>query len=216
VETGVPAKSPADAGRPLRIPDDLARRLVPVEAPVPDAGGLRYAAVLAVLVPGGPLRAEGVRIVLIERAAMLRTHAGQLAFPGGKPEPHDVSLADTALREAEEEVGLDRRAPEVLGRLHPVPTPSGFMIVPYVAWAPPGWLPEPTSPEVGRVLTPQLARLADPQVHRIAGVRDWNGHRYELHEFAIHEPALWGATARMMWDLLERMRGPSSCPPPPS
>jgi hypothetical protein len=59
------------------------------------------------------------------------------------------------------------------------------------------------------VLTPTLARLADPAVHRITGGGVWDGYRYELHEFAIHEPPLWGATARMVWDLLERLRAGS-------
>lgn len=171
---------------------------------MPDPGGLRHAAVLAVLMPGAS-RHDDPRVVLIERSATLRAHAGQLAFPGGKPEPEDASLAHTALREAEEEVGLDRDAAEVLGQLEPVPTPTGFMIVPFVAWAPPGWVPRPTSPEVHRILTPSLSQLADPGIHRITGVRVWNGRRYAMHEFAIHDPPLWGATARMMWDLLERL-----------
>jgi 8-oxo-dGTP pyrophosphatase MutT (NUDIX family) len=214
MDSGRPGAVSADAGRPLRIPGDLARRLTPEGAPVPDAGGLRHAAVLALLVPGAGKADVG--LVLIERALGLRAHAGQLAFPGGKPEPHDASLAHTALRETEEEVGLDRRVPELLGRLDPVPTPTGFMIVPFVAWAPARWRPQPTSPEVRKVFVAPLARLADPQVHRIAGFRAWRGHRYEMHEFAIHEPPLWGATARMVWDLLERLRGPSRCPTSPS
>jgi 8-oxo-dGTP pyrophosphatase MutT (NUDIX family) len=204
------------AGRPLRIPSDLAHRLQPAAAPVPDPGTLRHAAVLALLIPGGRSDDDETRIVLIERARTLRAHAGQLALPGGKPEPEDASLAETALRETEEEVGLRRDTPRLLGRLDPVPTPTGFMIVPFVAWAPPGWRPRPTSAEVQRVLTPALTELADPRVHRVAGVGVWEGHRYEMHEFAIHDPPLWGATARMVWDLLERLRGPSSCPVSPS
>ncbi|HET6582255.1 MAG TPA: CoA pyrophosphatase [Nannocystaceae bacterium] len=164
---------------------------------------------LAILLPErATSQREGTRLVLIERSGSLRSHAGQLAFPGGKPEPGDPSLLDTALREAEEEVVLPRRDAGVLGRLSAVPTPTGFMIVPFVAWAPPGWQPAlGASPEVHRVLTPTLSLLADPAVHRITGGGVWDGYRYELHEFAIHEPPLWGATARMVWDLLERLRG---------
>ena len=192
----------------LDIPADFAARLDPVDAPLPDAGRLRHAAVLGILLPErASAPREGTRLMLIERSGSLRAHAGQLAFPGGKPEPDDSTLLDTALREAEEEVALARGDAGVLGRLSPVPTPTGFMIVPYVAWAPRGWEPEQASPEVHRLLTPTLALLGDPAVHRITGGGVWDGYRYELHEFAIHEPPLWGATARMVWDLLERLRG---------
>lgn len=194
----------------MTLPVDLAVRLHAIDAPVPDAGRLRHAAVLAILLPdptdvGAPKLAT-TRVVLIERAGDLRSHAGQLAFPGGKPEPSDRDLLETALRESAEEVALPREGTIVLGRLDVVPTPTGFMIVPFVAWAPGGWVPEQVSPEVHRILTPSLAELADPAIHRLRGTGIWEGHRYELHEFAIHEPPLWGATARMVWDLLERIR----------
>jgi 8-oxo-dGTP pyrophosphatase MutT (NUDIX family) len=186
------------------IPPDLGRMLEPIDAPIPVFEGLRPAAVVALLLEG-----EGddpPRLVLIERSSSLRSHAGQLAFPGGKPEPDDDDLVDTALREAHEEVGLPRGEANVLGRLAPVPTPTGFFIVPFVGWAPAGWAPRGTSPEVARILTPSLATLADPAVHRITGRGKWRGYAYEMHEFAIHEPPLWGATARMVWDLLQRIR----------
>lgn len=179
-------------------------------AELPEGAGLhdlRRAAVLALVLPSGPPTEEdpgdGPRLLLIERSASLRAHAGQLAFPGGKPEPGDASLVETARREAEEEVGLDR-AVEVLGRLDPVPTPTGFLIVPFVAFAPPGWQPRITSMEVERLLTPSVARLRDPSIHRVTGRGVWRGFPYEMHEYAIDTPPLWGATARMVWDLLRR------------
>jgi len=184
------------------LPLDLAARLDPTHVALPDVGKLRHAAVVAILMPDG----DDSRIVLIERSGTLRSHAGQLAFPGGKPEAEDENLVATALREAEEEVGLPRTDAVVLGRLGPVPTPTGFLIVPYVAWAPEGWRPEPTSPEVHAILTPSVRELADPSIHRITGRGVWEGFHYELHEFAIHTPPLWGATARMMWDFLERLK----------
>lgn len=187
------------------VPHDLASRLEPVDAPVrvPSELSLREAAVIALLLR----EAVGTpRLVLIERSGSLRAHAGQVAFPGGKPEPDDGSLLQTAIREAQEEVGLPAEGTDVLGRLDPVPTPTGFAIVPFVGWAPPGWTPRVTSGEVAAVLTPDLQRLADPSVHRITGRGVWRGYPYEMHEFAIHEPPVWGATARMVWDLLARMR----------
>ena len=74
-----------------------------------------------------------------------------------------------------------------------------------MGWAPPGWQPRPTSPEVHRILTPRLGELADPRVHRITGRGVWRGYRYEMHEYAVHDPPVWGATARMVWDLLGRL-----------
>jgi len=171
---------------------------------IPPPGALRPASVVALLLETEDDRAP--RLVLIERASMLRAHAGQLAFPGGKPEPGDLDLWDTALREAEEEVGLPRTSVTPLGRLSCVPTPSGFFIVPYVALVDGPWEPTVCCAEVSRVLTPSLDHLLAPGVHRITGVREHAGHRYEMHHFAIHDPPLWGATAIMVWDLLERMR----------
>jgi 8-oxo-dGTP pyrophosphatase MutT (NUDIX family) len=184
------------------IPVDVADRLDGVDDVLGDPAPLRHAAVLGLI-----LRecVHEPRLLLIERSGKLASHAGQLAFPGGKPEVGDDNLLETALREAEEEVGLVRTGLEVLGRLSPVPTPSGFMIIPYVAYAPPGWTPEHRSPEVEAILTPRLEDLA--RAHERRGEAEWQGYRYELHCFAIHDPPLWGATARMVWDLLERLAG---------
>ncbi len=163
------------------------------------------AAVVALLIPGDGPRELDPRIVLIERTGGMRTHAGQVAFPGGKPDEGDGLLVNTALREANEEVGLPLGGADVLGRLAPVPTPSGFCIWPYVAWAPPGWLPRNTSEdEVAAVLTPELSRLMSAYSNQGRSV--WRGLEYEMHSYAVHEPPVWGATARIMWDLLERIR----------
>lgn len=183
---------------------DLGARLDDPTRPAPKSWDLRLAAVIGLLLRHGDDE-DDPRLVLIERARSLRAHAGQVAFPGGKPEPHDDDLVETALREAREEVALPAAGTTVLGRLDPVPTPTGFLIVPFVGWAPPGWQPQAASPEVHRVLTPRLSRLSEPGVHRIAGQRTWRGRQYELHEYAVHDPPVWGATGRMVWDLLRRL-----------
>jgi 8-oxo-dGTP pyrophosphatase MutT (NUDIX family) len=194
----------------LAIPDDLAERLEPLDGPLQwheaegvleQLTGYASAAVVALILPG-----IEDRLLLIERSGALRSHAGQLAFPGGKREESDETLLHTALREAEEEVGLAPGDATVLGRLFPVPTPTRYVIQPFVARARPEWVPVSTSPEVARIVTPTIAQLEDPALHRVTGRGKWKGYDYVMHEFAIHDPPLWGATARMTWDLLQRMR----------
>jgi 8-oxo-dGTP pyrophosphatase MutT (NUDIX family) len=196
------------------LPPDLGLRLDGVHDPLSEPGffpgpsgpvPMKFAAVIGLLLEG-PEYAGDPRLLLIERSSALRQHAGQLAFPGGKPEPGDRDLLDTALREAEEEVGLPRERVSVIGRLKPVPTPTGFMIVPFIGRVRSDWTPDDSSHEVGRILTPSLRTLMDPSIYRLTGSVEWQGQRYDLHEYRIHEPPLWGATARMVWDLLDRMR----------
>ncbi len=189
----------------MRVPLDLPARLRPCDEALPVLWeGLRPAAVLAVVAPDGTADNDDA-LVLIERAPGLPSHAGQLAFPGGKPEPHDASLLATALREAEEEIGLDRTAVEVVGRLHAVPTPSGFLIAPFVAIAHAPLTLKPHAGEVARILTPRLRDLTATGVYRSRGRGSWRGYDYEMHEYAIHDPPLWGATAGIVRDLLQRL-----------
>ncbi|MFV8751604.1 NUDIX hydrolase [Nannocystaceae bacterium ST9] len=195
---------PADLGLRLEgVHDDLIEPGV-IRGPAGEVP-LRFAAVLGLLLEG-PEHADDPALLLIERSSELRQHAGQIAFPGGKPEPSDRDLLDTALREAEEEVGLPRELVAILGRLRPVPTPTGFMIVPYIGRITTDWQPSRVSPEVGRILTPSLRTLMDPAIYRKTGSVEWQGQHYDLHEYRISDPPLWGATARMVWDLLERIR----------
>lgn len=182
----------------------LADRLDDPAGALPHAADLRWAAVMSLLLRHAEDDPDP-RLLLIERHAALAIHAGQLAFPGGKPEPHDTCLLDTALREADEEVGLPATTTTVLGRLPAVPTPSGFLIMPFVALAPLGWEPRAIASEVHRIVTPSLRQLADPAVHRVVAHPTWQGRTYAMHEYAVHDPPLWGATALMVWELLRRL-----------
>ncbi len=196
------------------LPPDFGSRLESIHDELPEPGHiqaasgpiqLRFAAVIGLLLEG-PAHADDPALLLIERSSELREHAGQLAFPGGKPEVGDRDLLDTALREAEEEIGLPRELVSIVGRLHSVPTPSGFMIVPYIGRISTDWQPRGVSSEVERILTPSLRSLMDPAIYRMTGRVQWQGQPYDLHEYQISKPPLWGATARMVWDLLDRIR----------
>nr|WP_276602875.1 CoA pyrophosphatase [Nannocystis pusilla] len=194
------------------LPRDLSLRLDAIGSPLPDPAPFRHAAVLApILVEETP--GDGPRLLIIERAGNLRSHPGQLAFPGGKPDPEDADLVATALREAWEEVALPPGRVTVLGRLNPVPVPTGYVIIPFVGLVDGPFVPTHAEAEVTAVLMPSLRRVSDPAVYRFAGEREWQGQRYELHEFQIHEPPLWGATARIVYDLLQRLDLAPARPP---
>ncbi len=77
--------------------------------------------------------------------------------------------------------------------------------MPFVGLAPYGWQPRAVASEVHAILTPSLRRLADPTIHRVVAHRMWQGQRYAMHEYAVHDPPLWGATALMVWELPRRL-----------
>ncbi|MEX2279898.1 MAG: CoA pyrophosphatase [Acidimicrobiia bacterium] len=161
----------------------------------PPSSGLPMAAVLAPLYTD----ANGdIRLVLTKRPDTMPTHAGHLAFPGGRPDPGDDGPVSTALREAHEEVGIVPASVEVLGFLPAVDTVSfSLMVVPVVGRlaSEPDLVPSPR--EVDRILLPRIADLADE-----AGwhSEDWSGRKVWFYE--IEGETLWGATAWMTRTLL--------------
>lgn len=195
---------PADAGAPLGRPawlQALEAALPTIRAeqlgrllPPPEGG--RRSAVLA-LFGQGP---AGPDLLLIERAATLRSHAGQPAFPGGAVDPTDDGPVGAALREAAEEVGLDPSSVDVLGALPDLwLPPSGFVVTPVVAW----WRrPHPVrvvdTAEVARVARVPLSRLTDPE-HRLS-VTHPSG--YVGPSFDVGDMLVWGFTAGVVDRLL--------------
>ena len=159
--------------------------------------GARAAAVL-VLIGDGP---QGPQIMFLERAAGMRTHAGQIAFPGGAADPRDPDLPGTALREAQEETGVDLDGIEVLGMLPPAHVDvSGFDVTAVVAW----WhTPSPVSAidprEAASVIVVPVAVLTDPDVR--ASVRHPSG--YTGPAFAIDGHLIWGLTAHLLDGVLD-------------
>lgn len=122
----------------------------------------RRAAVLVPLVA----RTGGLTVLLTERTAQLRTHAGQVAFPGGQADPQDRDLIATALREAGEEIALPHSAAQVLGLLPPYVTSSRYDVTPVVALIDPGFTPQPNPGEVAHVFEVPLSFLMNPAHHR--------------------------------------------------
>ena len=150
-----------------------------------------------------PLWDEGgeARILLTRRTAWLRSHSGQVAFPGGRVEPGE-SLVDAALREAWEEVGIDPRAVEVigaLGRLHTISSQSG--IYPFIGVLPARPELSPNAGEVDRVFDVALGELVTDGVfhEEVWGV---GGIERPIYFFEVAGETVWGATARMLYELL--------------
>lgn len=176
--------------------------LIPIDAPEPRRIGFRPAAVLLGLcqwwTPQG-------RLFAIRRALALRDHGGQIGFPGGKAEDSDAGLVETALRETHEEIGLEPARVQVLGRLSGVPTPSGFWIVPFVGLLDTqSWIPRIDSGEVDELLYLSRVDLQNPKNYLQRGHFQRAGHRVPRHEYQVCEPALWGASAHMVHELLSR------------
>ena len=149
---------------------------------------------------------EGVqpRLVLTVRTGHLQDHAGQVAFPGGRSEPEDSDAVATALRESEEEIGLDRRLVTPLGYLDRFETVSGFCVTPVVAKIAPEARLYPAPDEVAEVFEVPLAFLLDPANLR-RYTMEFRGHQRPMVEFVHAGHRIWGATAAMLCNLLQRM-----------
>ena len=160
----------------------------------------RQSAVLAPLYDGE----AGPTVVLTRRAAHLRNHRGEVSFPGGRQEDHDADLVATALREAHEEIGLDPTAVEIIGRLDQLSTfVSRSMIHPFVGvlpGRPEGLVADPG--EVEHILHVPLAELVDPEAFHEELWRFPDGADRSLTFFEIEGDTVWGATARMLRQLL--------------
>jgi 8-oxo-dGTP pyrophosphatase MutT (NUDIX family) len=161
-----------------------------------DAGDGRSLA--AVLVPLFEDHAGEVRVVLTKRPDTMPTHAGHIAFPGGRPHEGDGGPVATALREAEEEVGIPPAEVDILGFLPVIHTfEYELLVVPVVGRLPGVPVLRPSPREVARVITPRLAELADD--------RGWRSELWGerlVWFYPLDGDVLWGATARMVRQLL--------------
>jgi 8-oxo-dGTP pyrophosphatase MutT (NUDIX family) len=169
-----------------------------------DDSGRAAAAVTpaAVLVP--IIAHAELTVLFTRRTVHLKAHSGQVSFPGGRAEPDDPTPEDTALREAEEEIGLARARVEVLGRCPEYLTRTGFRVTPVIGVIRPPLELVPDAREVDEVFEVPLAFLLDPANHRRA-TREINGRTVGYYEIEHQGRVIWGATAGMLVNLYRRI-----------
>ena len=165
---------------------------LPVAAPKP----------AAVLIP--IVAAPDAQVVLTQRTEHLSSHAGQICFPGGRQHSADADLVTTALREAEEEIGLDPRRVEIAGFLEPYATVTGFTVLPVVGLVQGAVSFAPHAGEVAEIFQVPLAFLLDPANAELARV-ERDGRTRETFVFHYGERRIWGATAAIIVQLARKL-----------
>lgn len=169
---------------------------------VPPAG--RRLRTAGVLVPVA-LEARGARVYLTKRSSRLEHHPGQVAFPGGKMDEGDADVVQAALREAQEEIALPPENVEVIGTLPSHETVTSFDVTPVVGLLRGGFTPIPEPGEVEEVFSVPLALVTDPARFAVES-RLWRGHSRRYYTVPHGPYYIWGATARMLRALADRMR----------
>jgi 8-oxo-dGTP pyrophosphatase MutT (NUDIX family) len=182
------------------VRDDLKRVLLaPEEAAALDVHGGTDAGVLVPLY----LEDRELHVVFTKRREDLRRHPGEISFPGGRRDEGEDDLRVTALREAEEEIGLPRDAVELVGALQPTPTlATGYAVYPFVGLIEPGHTWKPSAREVAEVIELPLSALEAGYSRRRLVRR---GLPIRTDTYLVGERLIWGATARILSDLLDRI-----------
>ena len=165
------------------------------------AGKVTRAAVLIPLL----LRSAGLSVLLTQRTDHLHDHAGQISFPGGRMDPGDSDPNDTALRESEEEIGLDRQGVEIIGHLPQYLTVSGYSVTPVVALVQPQAEYVLDAFEVADVFEVPLHFLMDPANHQVRIWESDQGGR-QFYSMPYESSFIWGATAGMLRNLYHLLK----------
>jgi 8-oxo-dGTP pyrophosphatase MutT (NUDIX family) len=192
---------PTGLNDPAVVPRRGDHDLDPVMRVIAEVRPIRPAAVLVGVVD----RAEPA-VLLTQRTTGLSSHAGQIAFPGGKIDPGDASPVEAALREAREEIGLDRRLVEPIGYLDLYLTTLGYRIVPMLARVRPGFELALNRAEVHDAFEVPLAFLMQPLNHQRHS-REWNGMMRTYYAIPFGGRYIWGVTAGILRNLYERIYG---------
>jgi 8-oxo-dGTP pyrophosphatase MutT (NUDIX family) len=218
-ERVAPLKDPADTAAEFfgraraRLSLDVPAALTDPSAPAtrgdldfdPDLwerAGVKATRPAAVLVP--VVARPEPTVLLTLRTPDLPSHAGQIAFPGGKIDPHDETPLAAAIREGEEEIGLDRRMLDPIGYLDLYLTFSGFRILPVLVRVDPGYLLTVNPSEVAEAFEVPLAFLMEPTNHA-QKTREWRGFQRTYLEMPYGDRYIWGITAGILRNLYERI-----------
>jgi 8-oxo-dGTP pyrophosphatase MutT (NUDIX family) len=173
-------------------------RHIPLPPPPPE--GLRLAGVLIGVVDREP----GATVILTLRSAHLPSHAGQIAFPGGRVEPSDATVIDTALRESHEEIGLEADHVTPIGLLDGYRTGSGYRIVPVLGLVSPAFTMKANEGEVDEVFEVPLEFLMTVGNHQRHS-RQWQGQMRHFYAMPYGDRYIWGATAGILRIMYERL-----------
>ena len=192
-------------GRAGRLRDALERgrerRPILLEGDVleGEGAGLTPAAVLVAVVDH-----DSPTVILTERPETMRTHPGQISFPGGRIDPGDEGPVAAALREAEEEIALPRHSVDIIGIADVYRTVTGFEVTPIVGVVPPGLDLVPRPGEVAAMFEAPLHFLLDPR-HQTVRTATWRGRERRYYEIDYEGRRIWGATAAMIVNLSRRL-----------
>ncbi|WP_281561260.1 CoA pyrophosphatase [Thalassomonas sp. RHCl1] len=163
-------------------------------------GKLKAAAVLVPLVE----KRNALDVLLTKRASHLKHHGGQISFPGGKAEPEDESLIATAVREAEEEIGLSPDNVEIIGQLNPYRTISGYIVTPVIGFVPANLNYQADDNEVAEIFQVPLQHFLNSHNHQTLQAM-LHGQQHQVHFMPYQHYNIWGATAAMLKDLAEHL-----------
>ena len=172
----------------------------PTTTSVQNGERLKPAAVLVPLV----FYDDGVTVLLTQRTESLKSHSGQISFPGGRRETTDRTPEDTALRETEEEIGLPRGQVELVGRLSTHDTGTGYRVMPVVGLIAPPFPLQPEPSEVAEVFEVPLDHVLEPANHSF----ETRIHRGSERQFCVMpygDYFIWGLTARLLRELSQRL-----------
>lgn len=194
----------------LRGTAERPRPLAPIEIPAQwrsflEPQGLARLRPAAVLVPVIE-RDDAATVVLTRRAENLRQHGGQISFPGGSRDPTDADAIAAALREAEEEIGLDRSRVELIGFLDDYPTVTGFRVTPVVGAIRGPFTARPSPAEVAEIIEVPLRWILKVENYRRVSITR-GSVSIPVMELNYASHRIWGATAGMLWNLCQKVSG---------
>lgn len=178
----------------------ITSRLAQEPTPLPTAAPKPAAVLIPILAAPEP------QVVLTQRSEHLSAHAGQICFPGGRQQGEDSDLVRTALREAEEEIGLDPTRVAIAGFLDPYSTVTGFTVLPVVGLIEDAGPFAPHAGEVADIFQVPLAFLLDPGNVEVARI-ERDGRTRDTYVFHYGERRIWGATAAIIVQLARKLSG---------